>query len=109
MFTPDLYYLGWRDAPHRSLKNRTYEMWDAAGRPAPGSRPGEGDVIGTLRLPTGDEAWKRSQSGMMVPTFDGEPEDGVMWAGESVDVVNDVRPAAEIVATLVKETEAALR
>ena len=37
---------GWPDAPARTLRNPTIEAWEAAGRPAPGARPGEGDVIG---------------------------------------------------------------
>ena len=41
----DLYDVGWPDSPHRALRNSTAEMWEAAGRPPLGSRPGEGDVI----------------------------------------------------------------
>ncbi len=39
---------GWPDAPHRTLRNSTIEMWEAAGRPPPGERPGEGETIGNL-------------------------------------------------------------
>ena len=35
---------GWPDT-HRSLRNRTFVTWDAAGCPSPGKRPGEGDAI----------------------------------------------------------------
>ena len=35
---------GW-PATHRALRNRTFSMWDAAGCPPPGKRPGEGDVL----------------------------------------------------------------
>ena len=41
----DLYDVGWPDAPHRALRTSTAEMWEAAGRPPSGSRPGEGEVI----------------------------------------------------------------
>src|SRR5271155_5570179 len=41
----NLYEVGWPDAPHRALQNSTAERWEAAGRPPPGSRPGEGEVI----------------------------------------------------------------
>ena len=41
----NLYEVGWPDAPHRAIHNSTAERWEAAGRPAPGSRPGEGEVI----------------------------------------------------------------
>src|SRR3954452_9770460 len=41
----NLYEVGWPDAPHRALYNSTAESWQAAASPAPGIRPGEGDVI----------------------------------------------------------------
>jgi NAD(P)H-dependent flavin oxidoreductase YrpB (nitropropane dioxygenase family) len=106
--TPDLFDVGWRDAPHRVLKSRTYERWDAAGRPPVGKRPGEGEVIGTLRLPWASVEWHRYETGMVVPAFDGDPEDAPLWAGVSVDQVNEVKPAGQIVRDLVRETEAAL-
>jgi nitronate monooxygenase len=109
VLTPDLYDVGWRDAPHRALKNSTYQQWVEAGRPASGSRPGEGESIGTRRLPWGDEPWQRYASGMLIPAFDGDAEAAPMWAGESVDAVTSVKPAGEIVRDLVRETEEALR
>jgi NAD(P)H-dependent flavin oxidoreductase YrpB (nitropropane dioxygenase family) len=42
---PDLYEVGWPNAPRRVLRNSTAAEWEAAGRPQLGSRPGEGDVI----------------------------------------------------------------
>jgi len=38
---------GWTNAPHRVLRNCTFAMWEAAGCPPPGKRPGEGDVLTT--------------------------------------------------------------
>ena len=38
---------GWPDAPHRTLRNSTVGVWERAGRPPTGTRPGEGDVLGT--------------------------------------------------------------
>jgi nitronate monooxygenase len=40
-----LFEVGWPDAPHRVLRNSTFERWVEAGRPAPGERPGEGDEV----------------------------------------------------------------
>jgi len=107
-FSEDLFDGGWPDAPHRFLKNKTYFEWVAAGRPPPGKRPGEGDKIGTMRFPWADRVARRYGAGMLVPTFDGDPEDFVMWAGTSVDQVRDLKPASEIVRDLVRETEDAL-
>lgn len=109
VFSPDLFNVGWDDAPHRALKNKTYRDWDAAGRPPVGKRPGEGDVLGTVRLPWGDVPYQRYGVGMLVPTYTGDPEDFVMWAGLSVDQVHEIKPAGEIVRDLVRETESALR
>jgi nitronate monooxygenase len=49
----------------------------------------------------------RYAPGMMVPGFDGDPDYGPMWAGESVSVINEVRPAGDLVRELAREAEAA--
>jgi NAD(P)H-dependent flavin oxidoreductase YrpB (nitropropane dioxygenase family) len=105
----DLFDGGWPNAPHRVLRNRVYDEWDAAGRPAPGRRPGEGSVIGRHTLSSGDVVdWPRYSVGVATPDFDGDIEDAPLWAGASCSVVDDIRPAAEIVETLAREAEAAL-
>jgi hypothetical protein len=45
---------------------------------------------------------------MLVPDFDGDPDWAPMWAGESIDVVNEVKPAAAIVRDLARAAEATL-
>jgi NAD(P)H-dependent flavin oxidoreductase YrpB (nitropropane dioxygenase family) len=65
-------------------------------------------VIGTQRLPWAEVRQVRYAIGMPTPTFDGDPEDAPLWAGLSVDQVNDIRPAGQIVRDLVRETEEAL-
>jgi nitronate monooxygenase len=104
----DLFDVWWR-APGRVLRNnRTFKEWDAAGRPPPGARPGEGTPIGTQRRAWGDYQWPRYAPGMVTPDFDGDPEYAPMWAGESCGVVNDIKPAAAIVRDLAREAEAVL-
>jgi NAD(P)H-dependent flavin oxidoreductase YrpB (nitropropane dioxygenase family) len=107
-YSDDLFDGGWRNAPHRFLKNKTYREWVAAGRPPSGRRPGSGEKIGTVRMPWADVDAHRYDAAMLVPTFDGDPEDFVMWAGLSVERVNDIKPAADIVRDLVRETEEVL-
>ena len=46
-YTSDLFDVGWPEAPHRVLRNRTVDLWERAGRPPSGARPGEGEIIGT--------------------------------------------------------------
>ncbi len=38
-WSPNLYEVGWPNASAAQSTNSTAEMWEAAGRPAPGSRP----------------------------------------------------------------------
>jgi NAD(P)H-dependent flavin oxidoreductase YrpB (nitropropane dioxygenase family) len=105
----DLYDAWWPGAPHRTLRNKTFDEWEAAGRPPSGRRPGEGTSIGTRRLPSGDvQEWPRYAVGAIPPTFEGDLERVPMLVGESCSVVNDVKPAAEIVKDIVRDAEAAL-
>ena len=98
----NLYEVGWPDAPHRALHNSTAEMWEAAGGPAPGSRPGEGEVI--AHFPSGDPIVRYSPAPPMVGTT-GEIEALSLWAGQSVALARQRQPAAEIVAELVARPE----
>ncbi len=95
---PNLYEVGWPDSPHRALHNSTAEMWEAAGRPAPGRRPGEGEVI--AHFGSGEPILRYSPAPPMVGTT-GEIEALSLWAGQSVALAKRPQPAAEIVAELV--------
>jgi nitronate monooxygenase len=95
---PDLYDVGWPDAPHRALHNATAEMWQAAGRPPLGSRPGEDEVI--AHFASGDPIVRYSPAPPMVGTT-GDIDALSMWAGQSVALARRRQPAAEIVAELV--------
>jgi len=109
VYTADLYDVWWPDAPHRTLRNKTFDEWEAAGRPPSGERPEEGASIGTRRLASGEiQVWPRYATGMLTPGFEGDVDYAPMWAGESCSVVNDVKPAAEIVQDLVRDARASL-
>ncbi len=88
---------GWPDAPHRTLRNSTLDTWARAGEPAPGSRPGEGEAV--ARRADGSEV-ARYASALPLAGMKGEIEALSLWAGQSVGLARDVRPAAEIVAEL---------
>jgi nitronate monooxygenase len=105
VYTENLYDIHWPGAPTRTLRNRTFEEWDAAGRPPSGQRPGEGTTVGTLRLPSGDtiEFPLYAGSGSPLVGFEGDLDRMAMWAGESVEVVHDVLPAGEIVRRLAED------
>jgi NAD(P)H-dependent flavin oxidoreductase YrpB (nitropropane dioxygenase family) len=94
----DLFDGGWPSAPHRALRNATIDAWEAAGRPAAGSRPGEGDQVATR--PNGSEI-PRYASATPVEGLEGDIDAMSLWAGQSVALARRVQPAAEIVAELV--------
>jgi nitronate monooxygenase len=91
---------GWPNAPGRSLRNRTVQLWEDAGRPASGSRPGEGEEIG--RSPEGNIV-RRYAIASLLNGGTGSIDDFVIWAGQSVGLVRDIRPASEIVTDLVRD------
>ena len=105
-----LFDVWWPNAPHRVLRNKVVREWEAAGRPPTGKRPGEDAPIGRRRRPWSSDLqeWPRYAVGMIPPDFEGDPEEGPMWAGLSVDSIHSIEPAAEIVRDLVREAEAVL-
>ena len=92
---------GWTNAPHRVLRNRTFDLWEAAGCPAPGNRPGEGDGL-TTNTVTG--ATKRRYS-TSTPAADDRGALGelALYAGLGVDAIRDIPSAGELVARLWRE------
>lgn len=104
-----LFNIGW-DAPHRVLRNKAVSEWEAAGCPAPGHRPGEGSIIGTV--PRGDttgdtslELVRYATRSYPLPGFRGDMEYSALYAGESCSLIHDVKPAAQIVRDLVREAD----
>ncbi len=94
----DLYEVGWPDSPHRAIHNSTAQAWEAAGRPPPGSRPGEGDVI--AHFASGEPILRYSPAPPLIGVT-GEIEALSLWAGQSVALAKQRQPAATIVAELV--------
>jgi len=98
-----LFDIGWPNAPHRVLRNRVVREWEAAGRPESGSRPGEGTIVGHVTFAGQRIDVPRYDTTPPMPGFDGDVEDFCLYAGESSALVNDIRPAAAIVADLVRD------
>jgi NAD(P)H-dependent flavin oxidoreductase YrpB (nitropropane dioxygenase family) len=89
--------VGWPDAAHRVLRNSTYRAWEAAGSPPPGARPGERDVLGTyLGNPIARYATESPGPGVETD----QPEALCLYAGQGVELIDAVLPAAEIVELL---------
>ena len=88
---------GWPNAPHRALRNRTFVMWDAAGCPPVGKRPGEGDVLATRA--DGSQVL-RYQTASYDRGLEGAVTDCALYAGLGVDFVKDLPAAGELVERL---------
>src|SRR3954462_1707906 len=93
----DLYEVGWPGSSHRALRNSTSQAWEAAGRPPPGQRPGEGDVI--AHFSSGEDSVRYEPAPPMVGTT-GEIEALSMWAGQGVALASKPQSAADIVTEL---------
>src|SRR5712691_2438358 len=92
LWFPDLFDGGWPNAPHRALRNATIDAWEAAGRPARGSRPGEGEQVGKR----GDGSpIERYASLTPLEGMDGDIDAMSLWAGQSVALARRVEPAAD--------------
>jgi NAD(P)H-dependent flavin oxidoreductase YrpB (nitropropane dioxygenase family) len=104
-----LFDVGWPDAAHRVLRNKALDEWEAAGRPVSGQRPGEGEVMGTMTLI--DTPLEVPRYGVFPPMtgFTGDLEYAALYAGESCRLINDIKPAAQIVRDVVREAEEVLK
>lgn len=87
----------WPDAPHRTLANSTFRAWQAAGLPAPGRRPGEGDVI--LKRDAGPDVLRYSAEPPVAGML-GEIEAAALYAGTGVGRVANCPAAAQVVAEI---------
>ena len=104
-----LFNIGWADAPHRVLRNKAVEEWEAAGRPESGRRPGEGEIVGSMTRLGATFDVPRYSAVTPMTDFEGDMEYVALYAGESCELVNDVKPAAAIVSDVVREAEEILK
>jgi len=105
-FAEELFDVRWPKAPHRVLRNKTVDAWEAAGRPPSGKRPGEGEVIATSRS---SGPIVRYQSCTPGADADGDIDALSLWAGQSVGLVSKVQAAGEIVREIVMEADGIIR
>jgi nitronate monooxygenase len=84
----ELFDVGW-DAPHRVLRNSTYDRWEAEGRAPAGARPGEGEEVAP--------GVPRYALNMPLAGIEGDVEAMALYAGQGVGVIDAVEPAAAIV------------
>jgi NAD(P)H-dependent flavin oxidoreductase YrpB (nitropropane dioxygenase family) len=96
-----LFDVGWPNASLRSIKNATTASWEAAGRPQPPNRPGEGEIV--AHRADGSAIPRYSFS---APTREtrGDIDAMALYAGESVGLVRAVASARMIVDELLGES-----
>ena len=97
---------GWPNSPHRVISNSTYRRWREAGCPPSGSRPGEGDRIGSFRE---GEPMLRYNVSTPWATMDGDWEAGPLYAGTCAALIRAIEPAGRLLTRIGAEAEAALR
>ena len=105
VFVEELFDVTWPSAPHRVLRNKTVETWEAAGRPPSGNRPGEGEVIAISKSVGPIVRYRSFTPG---PDTEGDIEAMSLWAGQSVGLVVKMQPAGDIVRQIVDEAKTVL-
>ena len=91
---------GWEHATHRILRNETVEMWEAAGCPQPGQRPGEHDVVAYKQDGTPIE---RYQELTPVEGMTGNVTSLGMYSGTGAAKIIDLPTAQELIERLWQE------
>lgn len=84
---------GWPNAPHRALRNTTLQHWLAAGSPPAPLRPGEGEVVA---VDASGRSRHRYEDLMPLPGMTGDLTAMALYAGQSVNLVHEVLPAARL-------------
>jgi NAD(P)H-dependent flavin oxidoreductase YrpB (nitropropane dioxygenase family) len=106
IYLDNLFDIRWSNAPHRTLRNQTVQTWETTGRPASGTRPGEGEVIGTSKS-AGPIV--RYQSYTPGADAEGDIDAMSLWAGQSVGLVSKAQSAADIVREIAEQADSILR
>jgi len=106
VFLENLFDIHWPNAPHRVLRNKTVEAWEAAGCPPSGKRPGEGEAIATSRS---SRPVVRYQSYTPDTDADGDIDALSLWAGQSVGLVSKLQSAGDIVREIADEARLILQ
>ena len=85
--------------------NDTLEAWLAAGKPGPGQRPNEGEIVAYFE--SGEPI---SRYSMMEPIegMTGQVTSIAMYAGQGVGLTNEVKPVAEILEEMVADASVIL-
>ncbi|HEY1861343.1 MAG TPA: nitronate monooxygenase [Gemmataceae bacterium] len=106
VYVEELFDITFPEAPHRVLRSKTVDVWETAGRPPSGKRPGEGEVIATSRSSGPIVRYQCYTPGL---DTEGDVDAMSLWAGQSVGLVSKLRSAGDIVREIADEAKATLR
>jgi NAD(P)H-dependent flavin oxidoreductase YrpB (nitropropane dioxygenase family) len=103
----DIFEIGWPGRPERVLRNPTTDAWEREPEPRrrPSARPPE--IIGRRALPEGELEILRWFVDTPRAGDEGAVGEMALYAGPGAGLVDEVLPAAEIVARIAREAEAA--
>jgi NAD(P)H-dependent flavin oxidoreductase YrpB (nitropropane dioxygenase family) len=106
VYVEELFDITFPEAPHRVLRSKTVDVWETAGRPPSGKRPGEGEVIATS--PSSGPI-VRYQCYTPGPDTEGDVDAMSLWAGQSIGLVSKLWSAGDIVREIADEAKATLQ
>ena len=86
---------GWSLVAHRVLRNATLNMWEDAGCPIVGKRPGEGDIV--ARGKSQNQIKRYDHYTPMQSITDGDANEWCLYAGTSCEGVKDIPSASELI------------
>ncbi len=89
----DIFEKGWPNSYARVLYNSTYKRWANAGKPPPGQRPGEHDILTQISK---DRPVPRYSAYMPAPMMEGDLEPLANYAGQSAGLVKNIKSVQEI-------------
>jgi nitronate monooxygenase len=102
-----LFNVGWDFAPHRALKNSTYQAWLEAGQPEVGQRPGEGDVVSVLA--NGQSLVRYADDAPTRAVVRGDPEAQALYAGQSVGLIRRVESVGDVIRQVQEQASGILK
>lgn len=105
-FYSTLFDGGWPNAPHRVIENSTVANWRSAGSPRAGQRPAEGSIVAQF---ADGRPVRLYDDTIPLPDMTGEVERLALYAGQSVGLVKEVKPAGAIVQEIVEGAARAIQ
>jgi nitronate monooxygenase len=91
---------GFENTTHRILRNSTFEMWESAGCPSVGTRPGEKDIVANFGPDHEVERYSINSPHM---NYTGDIEAMANYAGTSINDIHDIPTVATLIERIWKE------